>query len=68
MRKGINVAKVVLIIIMLLGIGFSVSNFVSLELEAAPDRGVWVDLGSGVKECAGDGDECDILTGFEPNG
>ncbi|MFC2140817.1 hypothetical protein ACFLQP_00790 [Acidobacteriota bacterium] len=57
-----KVIKTILIVLMILGIAVSISNFISLEVKAKGDRGVWVDLG-GVVECTGDGNQCDL--GFE---
>ena len=54
MKKSI---KILAIAIMLLGIVFSVSNFLSVELRAGL-RGIWSgDFGS---ECERIGNECDI--------
>jgi hypothetical protein len=53
-----RVMKMLLVLIMILGIAFSISNFVSLELEAGEKTGSWV-YRNGVKECMGFGNECD---------
>jgi hypothetical protein len=57
MKKGI---KIILIAIMVLGIAVSIANFISLELKASSEKGLWVEVG-GDWECKGDGDECDIV-------
>ena len=60
MKKAINI---IMLLIMLLGIAFSISIFISAELKAGSGmRGVWVDHGGHV-ECADEGKECDI--GYE---
>ena len=52
-----KVIKIITILIMLLGIAFSISNFIIPgKLKASSIRGVWTDLG----ECEGFGNLCDI--------
>jgi hypothetical protein len=46
-----------LVLIMVLGIAFSLSNFVSIDLHAAKTS-VWI-YKNNVWECMGFGDECD---------
>ena len=58
--------KIVLILIMILGIAFSISNFLSVELTAAEKTGAWV-YKNGVRECMGFGNECDPFA-FLPGG
>ena len=58
--------KIIMVVIMLLGIAFSISNFTSMELKANGLRGMW-DYDDGKEVCMGDGDECDIFTGFPPD-
>ena len=53
-----RIIKAILIVIMLLGIAFSISNFISSELRAAAKAGSWVHEND-VKECMGFGNECD---------
>jgi hypothetical protein len=61
-----KILKIVLIVIMILGIAFSIFNFVSIKTEAlnSSDRGAWV-IVNGNWECGGDGNECDIEGAFE---
>jgi hypothetical protein len=55
-----KVIKIILIIIMLLGIVFSISNFIIPgKIKAASEKGVWVYV-NGDWECTGDGESCDI--------
>jgi hypothetical protein len=60
MKKGI---KIILIIIMLLGIVFSILNITSVGLKAWPGNGemmgIWIYI-NGHEECADDGNECTI--------
>jgi hypothetical protein len=53
-----KVVKMALVLIMLLGIGFSLSNFITLELKANPKTATWYYV-NGVFECMGHGNECD---------
>jgi hypothetical protein len=53
-----KVIKITLVLIMVLGIAFSLSNFISIELKAGEKTGSWV-YKNGVKECMGFGNECD---------
>jgi hypothetical protein len=46
-RKAI---KIILIILMIIGISFSISNFISLRLNAAGQLGIW---NSDIDECEG---------------
>ncbi len=55
MKKAI---KMMLVLIMVLGIAFSISNFISLELRAGAKTSTWVYV-NGVRDCMGFGDECD---------
>ncbi|MFC2146172.1 hypothetical protein ACFLRT_02295 [Acidobacteriota bacterium] len=56
-----RVIRIAMIVIMILGILFSISNFIApRKIKAFSIRGVWVD-----GECMGDGNECDIGWGFE---
>ena len=57
--------KFLIIVIMILGISFSILNFLSMETRAFGLMGDWEDLGSGVEECMGEGTEC-IMNGFSP--
>jgi hypothetical protein len=61
-----KVVKIVLVLIMVLGIAFSLSNFVSVELNAGEKTGAWV-YKNGVRECMGLGTECDPFA-FLPGG
>ena len=56
-----KVINTILIVLMILGLAFSISNFIIADTvkAAVGQRGVWVDLG-GVDECTGDGSECEI--------
>jgi hypothetical protein len=62
MKKAL---KILMVVIMILGIAFSVTNFISLQLKAAGMKGIWV-YDFGTKTCEGLGNECDI-TIIEPN-
>ncbi len=53
-----KVIKMMLVLIMILGIAFSLTNFVSLDLEAGPKISTWYYV-NGVVECMGRGNECD---------
>ncbi len=54
-----KVIKMMLVLIMVLGIAFSISNFVSLELKAGGEKtSTWIYV-NGVRDCAGYGNECD---------
>ena len=55
MKKAI---KITLVLIMVLGIAFSLTNFVSFELKALEKTGSWV-YKNGVRECMGFGNDCD---------
>jgi hypothetical protein len=61
-----NVIKITLVLIMVLGIAFSLFNFISLELKAGEKTGAWV-YKYGVRECMGFGNECDPFA-FLPGG
>ena len=54
MRK---VLKILFIVAMILGIVFSVSNFLSVELKSTGLRGIWAD---DTGACERVGNECDI--------
>lgn len=58
MKKGI---RILMIIIMLLGISFSISNFISVELKAGTLKGAWIEEPDGSYKCRGDGSECSIV-------
>jgi len=54
-----KVIKITLVLIMVLGIAFSLSNFISLELKSAGAKtSAWV-YKNGVRECMGIGTDCD---------
>lgn len=54
-----KVIKMMMVLIMLLGIAFFISNFISLELKAAGEKtSTWVYV-NGVRDCMGNGNECD---------
>jgi hypothetical protein len=53
-----KVMKVMLVLIMVLGIAFSISNFISMELKAGEKTSSWVYV-NGVRDCMGYGNECD---------
>ena len=53
-----KVIKITLVLIMVLGIAFSLTNFISLDLKAGGKTGTWV-YKNGVRECMGIGNECD---------
>jgi hypothetical protein len=57
--------KMMLVLIMLLGIAFSLSNFITLELKASPNKAAWY-YANGVIECMGQGNECDPFA-YLPN-
>jgi hypothetical protein len=50
---------------MVLGIAFSLSNFISLELKAGEKMSTWY-YANGVIECMGHGTECDPFA-YLPN-
>ena len=53
-----KIAKITMIVFMLVGIGFSISNFITVELKAKCNRdGSWVFNGPD-KECMAPGDVC----------
>ena len=55
-----KITKIILIVVMLLGMAFSISNFIFPgKLKAGTLRGTWVDIG-GDLECLGAGNECAI--------
>jgi hypothetical protein len=57
MRK---IVKFILVVIMFIGIAFSIINFISLDAKASKGlQGVW-DYDNGVRKCLGIGDECNI--------
>jgi len=58
--------KVIAVLIMISGILFSISNFISLELKAGGGKGSWV-FCLGTYRCMGDGNECSFGIGQEPN-
>ncbi len=53
-----KVIKIMLVLIMVLGIAFSISNFISLELRADGKICTWYYV-NGIFECIGHGNECD---------
>jgi hypothetical protein len=53
-----KVIKIMMVLIMILGIAFSLSNFISIELKAGEKTGAWV-YKNGVRECMGFGNDCD---------
>jgi hypothetical protein len=55
-----------LVLIMVLGIGFSISNFFSVDLQAGAKTSSWI-FKNGVWECMGFGNECDPFA-FLPKG
>lgn len=62
-----KILKIVSIVVMILGIAFSIYNCVSIKPEALnppSKRGAW-EIVNGHWECAGDGNECDIEGAFE---
>jgi hypothetical protein len=59
-----KVAKIVLVLIMVLGIAFSLSNFVSIDLHAAKTS-VYI-YRNGVWDCIGLGNECDPFAPIPP--
>jgi hypothetical protein len=62
MRK---IIKIVMILMMLLGIAFSISNFISVELKADVLRGIEWTWPDGSVDCVGFGIQCDLLFHFE---
>lgn len=61
-----KVIKITLVLIMILGIAFSLSNFISQELNTGEKTGSWVYRNS-VRECMGFGNDCDPFA-FLPGG
>lgn len=57
-----------MLIIMIVGIWISISNFFLVETRAQTKslRGAWQDEPDGTVSCFGDGDECDVLGAWEP--
>lgn len=55
-------ARVVLITIMIIGLSFSISNFMHVEVKAqAPEKnGTWIECPDGSYRCGGEGKECFI--------
>ena len=64
--KNNTIIKIILVVIMLLGIGFSISNFLSVRLSARSKIATWYYVG-GIFECMGRGNECDPFA-FLPGG
>ena len=53
--------KIIMILTMLLGIVFSISNFIIPgEIKASSDMGTWV-INGDESTCEGHGSDCDIL-------
>jgi hypothetical protein len=52
MKKAL---MIIMVVIMILGIAFSISNLISMELKASSLRGAWVGT-----DCMGDGNDCAI--------
>ena len=61
-----NIIKIMLILIMLLGTAFSISNFLSVEVHAVERISTWIYL-NGEIHCMGHGNECDPFA-FDPGG
>jgi ABC-type enterochelin transport system permease subunit len=61
-----KVIKIMMVLILISGIAFSLSNFISVELKAVEKTGAWV-YKNGVRECMGAGNECDPFA-FLPGG
>ena len=59
-----NALKVAMTVMMILGIAFSVFNFISIELQADPPFAAWVFSG-GKFRCQGDGSDCLINPEYE---
>ncbi|NIR04014.1 MAG: hypothetical protein GTN82_01145 [Candidatus Aminicenantes bacterium] len=53
-----KVLKVIMIVIMLLGIAFSISNFVSVKTEAGTKDGAIYEWPDGTTDCIDIGNEC----------
>lgn len=53
-----RIIKIILIVIMLMGVAFSISNFISIELNAGAKTSTWV-YKNGTWVCMGFGDACD---------
>jgi uncharacterized alpha/beta hydrolase family protein len=60
-----KVVKIILVLIMVLGVVFSISNFFSVNLHA-DKTATWYYVG-GIFECIGRGNECDPFA-FNPGG
>ena len=55
-----KILKIAMILIMLVGIAFSITNFLSVESKAeGSTRGAWVYVNDTYR-CMGDGNECEI--------
>lgn len=61
MKKSTGI-KIIIIIIMILGIAFSISNFFPVEVKAEGPgiMGIWVDLPDGSFKCMDFGNECTV--------
>ena len=57
MKKAL---KIISVCIMILGILFSILNFISIELNANGMMGVWIYNQTGERICDGNGSECSI--------
>ena len=62
-----KILQVTMVLIIILGVLFSISNFTSRELKAGSLLGTWVECPDGSFRCMGDGTECAINLGFEPH-
>ncbi|MGD2088815.1 MAG: hypothetical protein PVH61_21730 [Candidatus Aminicenantes bacterium] len=61
-----KILKVTMIVLMILGITFSISNLIPEEVDARTFRATWVEMPDGTLDCMGDGNDCDMdLSGIE---
>ncbi len=74
-----KIAKIVIILLMLIGIAFSISNFflieakatdevkVTNEIKGSDENGAWEYFSNGTKQCIAPGTACKTGDAFAPN-
>jgi len=60
-----KLTKIILVLIMILGIGFSISNLISVKLKAGEKICTWV-YRNGAWDCMGLGTDCDPFAFLPP--
>lgn len=63
-----KILKPTMIILMILGITFSISNFMPKKIDAFVETAAWVLNPDGSFDCQGEGNECDMSGGFVDEG